>query len=45
MLWGALACFIRAVFMSGLVALGIWHAHRTEAEEPMLKSKAVPAAS
>ena len=45
MLWGAIASFIGAIAMSALVGLGFWHAHRTEADERLLASKAVPASS
>ena len=45
MLWGAIASFIGAIAMSALVGLGFWHAHRTEADEPILATKAVPASS
>jgi len=45
MLWGAIASFIGAIAMSALVGLGFWHAHRTQADERILASKAVPASS
>jgi hypothetical protein len=41
MLWGAIASFILAAVMSLLVALGFWHARRTEDEVPLLHGKAV----
>jgi hypothetical protein len=43
MLWGAIASFLAAAFMSVLVGLGFWHARRTEAESQMFAPKAVPA--
>jgi hypothetical protein len=45
MFWGAIASFGLAAVMSVLVALGLWHARRTESEEQMLVARAVPAAS
>jgi hypothetical protein len=45
MLWGALASFIAAGCMAALVGLGFWHARRTEVDERLLASKAVPASS
>jgi hypothetical protein len=41
MLWGAIASFILAGVMSLLVALGFWHARRTEDEVPLLNPKPV----
>lgn len=45
MLWGAIASFIAAIFMSVLVGLGFWHARRTEVDERVLAPNAVPASS
>jgi hypothetical protein len=47
MLFGAIAAFLAAIFMSVLIGLGVWHARRTEAEEQVLvpKAKAVPVSS
>lgn len=45
MLWGAIASFILAAIMAMLVGFGFWHARRTEAEEPMLVPRGVPASS
>ncbi len=44
MLWGAIASFILAAFMSVLVGLGFWHARRTSTETELLRAKptAVP---
>jgi hypothetical protein len=42
MMWGAIASFILAAIMSILVALGFWHAQRTEYEAPVAKRAAVP---
>ncbi len=45
MFWGAIASFGLAAFMSVLVALGLWHAHKSEAEERIRVGTAVPASS
>lgn len=47
MLFGAIAAFLAAIFMSVLIGLGVWHARRTEAEAQVLvpKAKAVPVSS
>ncbi len=47
MLWGAIASFALAAFMSVLVGLGFWHARRTSEAEQMLVHgpTAVPASS
>jgi len=45
MLWGAIASFLAAAFMSVLVGLGFWHARRTSEEASVLAPKAVPASS
>lgn len=45
MLWGAIASFLGAIFMSVLVGLGFWHARRTTEEAKVLAPKAVPASS
>jgi hypothetical protein len=42
MMWGAIASFILAGVMTVLVALGLWHARRTESDVPLLQPKAVP---
>jgi len=46
MMWGAIASFILAAVMAGLVGLGFWHASRTSEEELVLapKVKPIPAA-
>ncbi len=44
MLWGAIASFLAAAFMSVLVGLGFWHATRTAEETKMLAHKAAPVA-
>jgi hypothetical protein len=44
MLYGAIASFVIAAFMSVLVGLGFWHARRTEPETQMLAPKVVAAA-
>jgi hypothetical protein len=44
MMWGAIASFILAGFMSVLVGLGFWHAARTSEETQLLATKAVAAA-
>ncbi|HET9103833.1 MAG TPA: hypothetical protein VFN55_10810 [Solirubrobacteraceae bacterium] len=41
MLWGAIAAFVGALLMSLLVAVGIWHARRTPAEERLLAGRAI----
>jgi hypothetical protein len=41
MLWGAIASFVLAVLMLGLVGLGFAHARRTAPEKEMLVPKAV----
>jgi hypothetical protein len=43
MMWGAIASFILAGFMSVLAGLGIWHAARTSEETQLLGTKVVPA--
>lgn len=45
MLWGAIASFILAAFMSVLVGLGFWHARRTAPEAELLgtRPQAIPA--
>src|ERR1700749_3764516 len=47
MLWGGIASFILAAFVSVLVGLGFWHARRTSEATEMLvtRPKAVPASS
>jgi hypothetical protein len=45
MFWGAIASFGLAALMSVLVALGLWHAHKSEAEERIRVGTAVPASS
>jgi hypothetical protein len=45
MLWGAIASFVLAVVMAGLVGLGIWHARRTSEEEQLFAAKTAPAVS
>ena len=45
MLWGAIASFLGAAFMSVLVGLGFWHARRTTEEAQVLVPRAVPASS
>jgi hypothetical protein len=42
MLWGAIASFLAAAFMSLLVGLGFWHARRTSEETRMLAATPVP---
>ena len=44
MLWGAIASFLAAAFMSVLVGLGFWHATRTSEETKMLAHKPAPVA-
>ena len=45
MLWGAIASFLGALFMSVLVGLGIWHARRTPEEAQVAVPKAAVTAS
>ncbi|HUA48812.1 MAG TPA: hypothetical protein VMA77_26500 [Solirubrobacteraceae bacterium] len=45
MLWGAIASFVLALVMAGLVGLGIWHARRTSEEEQLFATKTAPAVS
>jgi hypothetical protein len=42
MLWGAIASFVLAAVMALLVGLGLAHAARTSAEEPLLAPKVKP---
>jgi hypothetical protein len=45
MFWGAIASFGLAALMSVLVALGLWHARKSESEERIRVGAAVPASS
>ncbi len=45
MLWGAIASFVLAAVMAMLVGLGVWHARRTAADEPLMALEALPSAS
>jgi hypothetical protein len=45
MLFGAIASFLAAIFMSVLIGLGLWHARRTPEEAQVRVGKAVPVSS
>jgi hypothetical protein len=45
MLFGAIAAFLAAIFMSVLIGLGLWHARRTPEEAQVRVGRAVPVSS
>jgi len=42
MLIGAIVSFILAAVLATLVGLGLWHAHRTDEETQLLRTKPIP---